>query len=44
MAVTRNGAHVRLVECPFCGFDLRGANNPPREHLRQCEAFREAWR
>ena len=29
-----NNVIRRIVECPFCGFDLRGKKVP--EHIRKC--------
>ena len=31
------GGTLRLVECPFCGADLR--KGPPADHLRRCTDF-----
>jgi hypothetical protein len=28
---------VRIVECPFCGVELRDRDVPP--HLEKCDAF-----
>lgn len=41
MTIVRDGSSARLVECPFCGEDLR--DRQPHAHLQKCDEFRRAF-